>query len=111
VVGLESEFFDEMQRRIVKNFLDMLILRGLSKHSMTGYGIIAFLNNKFHTLLSSGTIYHYLYVLERKGWIKGESTKKGTVYTLTKQGKENIRTFLNSKNKILGLVLTLFDGE
>ena len=111
MADLESEFFDEMHKRVIKSFLDVLILIGLGKHSMSGYGIIAFIQDKFHMLMSSGTVYHNLYLLERKGLIKSEQAEKGRVYTLTRQGKENTRLFLNSKDKILGLILNLFDSE
>jgi len=111
VAELESEILDQMHKRIVKNFLDIVILMELRKRSMSGYDIIAFINNKFHMLMSSGTVYSYLYFLERNRLIKGEWAQRRRVYTLTEQGKENVRAFLNSKDKILGLVLNLFIGE
>jgi len=78
---------------------------------MSGYDAISFVHNKFHVLLSSGTIYSNLYFLERNGLIRGERTKRKMVYTLTEQGKETVKAFLNSKDKILGMVLNLFIGE
>ena len=111
VAELESEILDQTHKRIVKNFLDMVILMELRKRSMSGYDIIAFINNKFHMLMSSGTVYSHLYFLERNGLIKDKWAQRRRVYTLTEQGKENVRAFLNSKDKILGLVLNLFIGE
>ena len=102
---------NQMNRRIVKNFLDLVILMELRKRSMSGYDVIAFVHNKFGMLLSSGTIYSYLYFLERNGLIKGEWVQRRRVYTLTEQGKENAKTLLNAKDKILGLLLNLFVGE
>jgi len=111
VAELESEILDQTHKRIVKNFLDMVILMELRKRSMSGYDIIAFIHNKFHMLMSSGTVYSHLYFLERNGLIKDKWAQRRRVYTLTEQGKENVRAFLNSKDKILGLVLNLFIGE
>lgn len=108
---MESELLNQMHRRIVKSFLDMVILTELRKHSMSGHDVIAFVHNKFHMLMSSGTVYSYLYFLERNGFIKGEWAQRKRVYTLTEEGKETLRAFLNSKDKILGLVLNLFIGE
>jgi len=108
---LESEILNQMDRRIVKNFLDMVILMELRKRSMSGYDVVAFVHNKFQMLLSSGTVYSYLYFLERNGLIKGEWAQRRRVYTLTERGKENVKIFLNAKGKILGLVLNLFVGE
>jgi len=111
VTDLESEILNQMNRRIVKNFLDLVILMELRKRSMSGYDVIAFVHNKFGMLLSSGTVYSYLYFLERDALIKGEWVQRRRAYTLTEQGKENIETLLNAKDKILGLLLNLFVGE
>jgi len=111
VLDLELEILNQMHKRIVKDFLDMVILMELRKRSMSGYDVITFVHNKFHMLLSSATIYSNLYFLERNGLIRGERTKRKMVYTLTEQGKETVKAFLNSKDKILGMVLNLFIGE
>jgi len=108
---LEQKILDQMHKRIVKNFLDMVILMELRKHSMSGYDVIAFVHNKFRILLSSGTVYSILYFLERNGLIKGEWSQRRRVYTLTEQGKDNVKAFLEAKDKILGLFLNLFVGE
>jgi len=110
VTELESEILDQMHRRLVKNFLDMVILMELRKHPMSGYDVIALVHNKFHMRMSSGTVYSYLYLLERNGSVKGELIQRRRIYTLTEQGKDTVDTFLNSKDKILGLVLNLFIG-
>jgi len=111
VVELESEILDKMHRRIVQNFLDVVILLELRKRSMSGYDVISFVHNKFGMLLSSGTVYSYLYSLERDGLIKGEYSQRKRVYTLTERGKETAKAYLNAKDKILGLLLNLFVGE
>jgi len=111
VLDLESEILKQMHKRIVKNFLDVVILMELSKHSMSGYDVISLVHNKFHMLLSSGTIYSNLYFLEKNGLIRGEQARRKRIYMLTEQGKGTAKAFLNSKDKILGMVLNLFIGE
>lgn len=111
MLELELEILNQMHKKIVKNFLDIVILMELRKRSMSGYDVISFVHNKFHMLLSSGTIYSNLYFLERNGLIRGERAQRRMVYTLTEQGKETVKAFLNSKDKILGMVLNLFIGE
>jgi len=108
--NLESDILSKMNGRIVKGFLDMVILMELRKHSMSGYDIISFIRNKFHMQVSSGTVYSYLYFLERNGLIKGVVGRRSRVYMLTEQGEETVKAFLNSRDKILGLVLNLFIG-
>jgi len=107
---LESEVLNEMHQKIVKNFLDTIILMELRKHSMNGYDVISFVHNNFHMLLSPGTVYSYLYSLERSGLIKGELAQKRRVYTLTPKGEETVDELLDSKDKILGLMLSIFVG-
>ena len=107
---MESEILDNMHRRIVQSFLDVVILMELRKRPLSGYDAISFVHNKFYILLSSGTVYSYLYSLERNGLIKGEYTQRRRVYTLTERGKETAKAFFNAKDKILGLVLNLFVG-
>lgn len=108
---LESKILDQMHRRIVLNFLDTVILMELRKRSLSGYDVINFVHNKFHMLISTGTVYSNLYFLERNELVRGELDQRRRVYTLTEQGKETVKAFLNSKDKILGLVLNLFIGE
>lgn len=108
---MESEILNQMHRRIIVNFLDMVILTELRKRSLSGYDVIAFVHNKFHMLISTGTVYSYLYFLERNGLIRSEQDQRRRVYTLTKHGKETLKAFLSSKDKILGLMVNLFIGE
>lgn len=108
---MESEVLNKIHQRIVKDFLDMLILMELRKRSMSGYDAIAFIHNKFRTLTSSGMVYSHLYYLERNGLIKGKWVQRKRVYRLTKRGKETIKAFVNAKDKVLGLILNLFVGR
>jgi DNA-binding PadR family transcriptional regulator len=102
---------NQMHKRIVKNFLDIVILTELKKRPMSGYDVISFVHNKFHMLLSSGTVYSNLYFLEINGLIKGEQAERRKVYTLTEHGKETVDSLLDSKERILELVLNLFIDE
>jgi DNA-binding PadR family transcriptional regulator len=100
-----------MHRRIVKNFLDLLILIELEETSLSGYDIISFIHKKFDVLLSSGTVYSCLYFLEREGLIRSEWVRRKRVYKLTEKGRQTIKTLLKMKDKILGLVVNLFIGK
>lgn len=110
MIVLESEVLREMQDRIVKSFLDMLILMELSKRPMSGYDVVVFIHRKFHILISSGTAYSHLYFLERKELVEGSWAQRKRIYKLTKRGKETVKTILNLKDKILGLMVNLFIG-
>lgn len=108
---LEAEILRDAEKRIVKSFLDMIILMRLRKGSMSGYDVIDFIHKKFDFLISSGTVYSHLYFLERTNLIEGMLTKRKRVYELTEKGEETARAFLNLKQKIVGLMINVFIGE
>ncbi len=110
-LGLEHEFLAEMRERLVKTFLDMLILLRLRKHPMSGDDVINSTAYRFSFTIDPGMIYSTLHHLEKKGFIKSSETPKGQVYHLTADGRDRINIFLESKAKILGLVLDLFIGQ
>ena len=97
----------KMHRRLVKTFLDVLVLSELRNQAMSGYDVIAFIHNKFRLLVSSGTVYSLLYSLERDGLIKGEWTQRKRVYTLTEKGEATIKAILNANDQIRYLTTTL----
>jgi len=107
---MQSEILMKMHRRVVTNFLDVLILLKLRNGSFSGYDIISYIHKRFDMLISSGTVYSCLYHLERDGLIKGESAQRKRVYTLTEKGRETVKTMLGMRDKILGLVVNIFVG-
>jgi len=104
---LESEVLKKMHRRIVKSFMDILILAELRNAPMSGYDVIAFVHNKFGILVSSGTVYSLLYSLERDGLIRGVWAKRKRVYELTEKGERNIEAIMNANDKIKALMTNL----
>lgn len=104
---LESQVLKKMHRRIVKSFMDILILGELQNSPMSGYDAIAFIQNKFGILLSSGTVYSLLYSLERDGLTKGMWAKRKRVYELTEKGEKTIDVVLNADDKIKSLITAL----
>ena len=104
---LESETAYKLNRRIIQNFIDIIILKHLrNNHPMSGYDIIRHLHKKFHILQSSGTIYSMLYSLEREKLIEGKPTQRKRTYKLTNQGEK----FLNEIQAIKGQIQTLLSS-
>lgn len=80
-----------LQKRFIKNFMDLLILLEISRTPLIGgYDIIVVFQRKFNLFISPGTVYSTLYRLERDGLIKGEDRKRKRVYVLTSKGEELI---------------------
>lgn len=102
-----STVLKNMHRRIIKNFLDVLVLAELRNGPLSGYDVMTFINSKFRLLVSSGTVYSLLYSLERDGLIIGTWYKRKRMYKLTEKGKENIKAIMNVNEKIQHLVSTL----
>lgn len=54
-----------MHERIIKNFMDIILLAELRNASVSGYDVTSFIHSKFNLLVSSGTVHSLLYSLER----------------------------------------------
>lgn len=103
----KSTLLRSMHKRIIKNFLDVLVLAELRNDSMSGYDVIAYIHNKFRILVSSGTIYSMLYALERDGLICGTWNERKRVYTLTEKGEETTKAIMGANDKIQYLMTSL----
>ena len=104
---LEGKVLKKMHERIIKNFMDIIILAELRIAPLSGYDVISFIHNKFHLLVSSGTVYSLLYSLERNGLIEGTWNERKRVYKLTDKGKKTIETVLSANDKIKNFITNL----
>ena len=104
---LEGKILKKMHERIIKNFMDIIVLAELRRGSMSGYDVISFIHNKFHLLVSSGTVYSLLYSLERNGLIEGTWNERKRVYKLTEKGEKTIETILSANDKIKNFITSL----
>ena len=99
---------EELRRRVIKNFTDILILTELrKKRSLSGYDIIGLIHKRYGTLLSSGTVYSLLYSMERDGLINGVQNSRKRVYTLTEKGEQNIKVITKANAEIQSLLRTM----
>lgn len=98
---LESKILKEMERNMVKNFLDTIVLAKLRNSSnLSGYDVIDFIHEKFGILMSSGTVYALLYSMERDGLIRSTFNRRKRVYALTDKGREKINVLAKSQEEI-----------
>jgi len=95
-----SKLVEKLHKRIIQNFMDILILTEMRKSSLSGYDIIGLIHQRFGILLSSGTVYSLLYSLERDGWIKGAWNQRKRVYELTEKGEQNIKLITKANGEI-----------
>jgi DNA-binding PadR family transcriptional regulator len=105
---VEDEVAKDIQARMVRNFLDVVILKELRTKPLSGYDVIEFIHKKFDILLSSGTVYSVIYSLERNGLIKAVWHQRRRDYVLTEKGKETTRIILNTRDRIRALTSNVF---
>jgi PadR family transcriptional regulator PadR len=81
----------EIQARLARNLLELIILDFLKKECMHGYQIIGKIRKKFGVYLGPSTIYPLLDTLEKKGYLKSTWNLKlerpRRTYKITEKGK------------------------
>ena len=108
VHDLESEILTQMHRRIVTNFMDILIMLKLKNDVMSDYEIMSYIQRRFNIPVTPGTVYSCLHNLEKDALIRETYSAKKKVYALTQKGEEKAKTLSNMTDKVLGLVVNLF---
>ncbi len=104
---MEAKVLKKIHERIIKSFLDAIIMSELRNDAISGYDIITYIHNKYGFLVSSGTVYSLLYSLERNGLIEGAWIERKRIYKLTPKGTSTIEVILNSNDKIKGFLSTI----
>lgn len=105
---MKQEILNPMERRIIQNLLDVVIILELRKRPLSGYDVHTLVLEEFRRAISTGTIYGRLYALERQELIKGEFRFRRRVYVLTQRGEEAAKELSHSKNRVMLTVMKLF---
>ncbi len=101
---LNKDVLRWVKKRVLKSFLDFIVLAELRKRPMSGYDVKLFVHRKFGILLSSGGVYSQMYSMEREGLIKGRPDSTRRVYDLTSTGKEMIKSVAKANCGIVRFV-------
>ena len=107
----EAKIIKKMHERVIKSFLDTIIMSELQNGPISGYDVISYIHNKFGFLVSSGTVYSLLYSLERSGLVEGIWIERKRVYKLTEKGAKTIETILSAHDKIKGFMTTILKAQ
>jgi DNA-binding PadR family transcriptional regulator len=92
---------EELRERIIKSFMDLIILKELrNSANMSGYDVITLLHRRFHMLLSAGSLYSTLYAMEREELVEGFVAGGKRVYKITKKGEEKIQSILRDIDNV-----------
>ena len=94
----------EVQVKLMKGLLDLIILQFLGTQPMHGYQVITRIRKSFGVYFGPSTIYPLLGALEKKGYVNGEWNMDGErprkVYKLTTEGQSLLNFTEDSLNLI-----------
>jgi PadR family transcriptional regulator, regulatory protein PadR len=99
-----NNYQKEVQTKLTKGLLDMIILQYLEHESMHGYQLITTIRKGLGVYFGPSTVYPLLGILEKKGYVKStwnmDTERPRKVYQLTNDGK----TVLNFTESSLNLI-------
>jgi len=94
----------QVQVKLMKGLLDLIVLQFLSSQPMHGYQIITKIRKTFGVYFGPSTIYPLLNALEKSGYVKSEwdmsNERPRKVYKLTAEG----RNLLNFTEESLNFI-------
>ena len=96
----EARVLRTLQRRLVSDNLDLLIMAELQKCSLSGYDVIQSIYRRLGFLMSSGTVYSMLYTMERNGLIRGGWDERKRMYSLTVKGADQFKVILGAQESL-----------
>lgn len=98
-----SVFAAELEHRLVKDFLDILILELVEAQPMWGYMIIKKTESQYGVKLRHGALYPMLNSLDARGFIRSKrQLEKGRVrkvYEITSEGRKMLDVYLEFMKK------------
>jgi DNA-binding PadR family transcriptional regulator len=94
----------EIQTKLTKGLLEMIVLQFLDAQPMHGYQIISKIRRSFGVYFGPSTIYPLLATLEKRGYVKSqwnmETERPRKIYHLTTEGQNLLNYTENSLNLI-----------
>jgi PadR family transcriptional regulator PadR len=95
-----SNFRKEVQTKLTRGLLDMIILQYLEHEPMHGYQVITQIRKGLGVTLRPSSVYPVLQMLEKKGCVQSawsmDAEKPRKVFSLTNEGKNLLRFTENS---------------
>ena len=92
----------EVQVKLMKGLLDLIVLQFLSSQPMHGYQVITKIRKTFGVYFGPSTIYPLLASLEKKGYVSSEwnmnTERPRKIYNLTNDGQTILNFTENSLN-------------
>jgi len=97
-----NKYQKEIQTKLTKSLLDMIVLQLINQEPMHGYQIITKTRKTFGTYFGPSTIYPLLTSLEKKGYLNSlwnmNADKPRKVFTITSAGRAVLKFTEHSLN-------------
>ena len=94
---MSETYKKEIVQHIIRNLLDIQLLRIIQAQPTWGYQIKKQVDADFNIKIRHGALYPTLNMLEEKGFVQSKKLQKAgrlrKVYTITETGKEYLETF------------------
>jgi DNA-binding PadR family transcriptional regulator len=94
---MSESYTKEIVQHIIRNLLDIQLLRIVQAQPTWGYKIKKHVEADFNIKLRHGALYPTLNALEQKGFLESTIERKGSrarkVYTVTENGKIYLQTY------------------
>jgi len=111
---MATNFQKEIQTKLTKGLLDLIILQFLEQEPMHGYQIITKIRKGFGVYFGPSTVYPLLNTLETKGYVKSEwnmdSERPRKVYILTNEG-QTVLSFTEGSLNLIRKTLSIEDNK
>src|SRR3989337_1977563 len=105
----------EVQTKLMKGLLDLIVLQFLNSQPMHGYQVITKIRKSFGVYFGPSTIYPLLGTLEKKGYVSSvwnmESERPRKIYELTNDGQSLLNFTEDSLNFICRRISTTPNPE
>lgn len=107
----KSEIVIDLDARLIQSFMDIIVLKLLrNNHLTSGYDLIKHFHQRFHMLVSPGTVYSILYSLERQGFLEGNFDGRRRIYRLTGQGEEFLKRVCMTYERSYAVFSSIFSN-
>jgi DNA-binding PadR family transcriptional regulator len=102
-----KEILKEMRERIVKSFLDVIVLAKMSETStpVSDHEITNFIQREFGAISSPASLSVLFYSCEKEGLITSSDFRKTKRYSLTTKGKNTLKIINREKPRIINSIL------
>jgi PadR family transcriptional regulator PadR len=102
---MSETYKDEIVQHIIRNLLDVQLLRIVQNGPTWGYHIKKQVEEQFNVKLRHGALYPTLRTLEERGFLESKKEQKNgrarKIYVITKEGKDYLQTYCNIIKELL----------